>query len=88
MPYSQFTLEQIEQIFGLSEEKINLFDNIKPIAPTQWLKDTLQKAKIMPTKSEKSRSELLITPILLEIAEKNQQTITIIYATQKQYGQH
>ncbi len=77
MPYNKFTLEQIENLFNLNEEKVKLFEKIPDIQTTNWLLETLEKAKLMPAKSEKSRSELLIMPILLAIAENNQNEITI-----------
>lgn len=77
MAYSKFTLEEVEHTFHLEESTQNLFTLVVPVAPTEWLLQTLEKAKLMPTKSEKSRSELLIMPILLTLAEKNKDTITI-----------
>lgn len=77
MTYSKFTLEDVEQTFHLQETTEKLFLDIPKLQPTQWLLDTLHKAKLMPAKSEKSRSELLIMPILLTIAEKNEHIITI-----------
>jgi hypothetical protein len=77
MAYSKFTLEEIEQAFELQETTQDLFLSVPSFAPTQWLTDTLTKAKLMPAKSEKARSELLIMPILLTIAEKNEDKITI-----------
>ena len=77
MPYSKFTLEDVEQIFGLDEQKAKLFEDISLIPATDWLLETLQKTKLIPAKSEKSRSELLIMPILLAVAEKNKHLITI-----------
>ncbi|MCB1190834.1 MAG: hypothetical protein H7A23_07915 [Leptospiraceae bacterium] len=77
MAYSKYTLEEVEQVFSLGEKTESLFDNVQGISPTGWLLETLQKAQFMPTKSEKARSELIITPILLTIAEMNKETITI-----------
>jgi hypothetical protein len=77
MSYSKFTLEDVEQTFNLKEQTQELFADIPKVQPTDWLMETLHKAKLMPAKSEKSRSELLIMPILLTIAEKNEDKITI-----------
>jgi len=77
MAYNEFTLEAIEETFELKEETNFLFQNITPINPTSWLLETLQKAKLMPAKSKKARSELLITPVLLTLAEQNSNKITI-----------
>ncbi len=77
MAYSKFSLEDVIKDFDLREERHLLFPAPAPVEPSAWLLETLQKAKLMPAKSEKSRSELIITPILLEVAERNKDLITI-----------
>lgn len=71
MAYSQFTYKRIRTELGISEENIILFPQITPIQPTAWLLETLQKGEIIALFSEKSRSETIVTPILLEIHEVN-----------------
>ncbi|MCP2731040.1 hypothetical protein [Limnofasciculus baicalensis] len=73
MPYSQFTLKNLVEQFNLTlAETTRLFPNINPITPTELLSMTLQESLPLATaiNSEKARSELIITPILLEIKRK------------------
>jgi len=71
MSYSDFkTIEQAISALGLTVEDIShLFSSIKPIAPSQRLKDTLDESLELASSisTEKARSELIITPILLEV---------------------
>ncbi|PAX53117.1 hypothetical protein [Brunnivagina elsteri] len=70
MAYSDFTLSTIRQNFGLTvEEPDNLFANIPGINPSQFLQTTLNENLALATgiNTEKARSELIVTPILLEI---------------------
>ncbi len=73
MPYSQFSLRNLVEQFNLTlAETTRLFPNINPITPTELLSMTLQESLPLATaiNSEKARSELIITPILLEIKRK------------------
>lgn len=70
MAYSEFTLGQVREKFGLIiEEPDNLFAEVAGIEPSQilqtFLKENLTLATAINTK--KARSELIITPILLEV---------------------
>jgi hypothetical protein len=70
MAYSEFTLAQVREKFGLIiEEPDNLFAEVSGIEPSQtlqtFLKENLNLATAINT--EKARSELIITPILLEV---------------------
>jgi hypothetical protein len=71
MSYSEFkTIEQAVSIFGLTVEEVShLFSYIKPIYPSAKLKETLDETLELATSisTEKARSELIITPILLEL---------------------
>jgi hypothetical protein len=72
MPYSQYTsLRAIKQKFGIQIETKILFDAALSIAPSEWLKETLRKmlAHQVALFSEKSRSEALVFPILVEAKE-------------------
>jgi hypothetical protein len=71
MSYSNFTLEKIEKLHSLKEQVVPLFDKIKPVQPSSWLLESLNKGKQAALKSEKSRSEMIISPILLEILDRN-----------------
>ena len=77
MAYSNFKLKDIERIAHLKEVVTNLFSTVTPLNPSDWLKETLSKSSHLVPKSEKSRSELLIMPLLLEILDYNNYSFTI-----------
>ena len=65
MAYSNFKLKDIERLAHLNEVVASLFKDAQPLMPSNWLKETLEKSSHLFPKSEKSRSELLIMPLLL-----------------------
>lgn len=71
MPYSQFTtLNQAIAAFDLRlQNKSGLFATTTPIPPSEWLTDTLDRYLELATNigTEKAKSELIVTPVLLEI---------------------
>jgi hypothetical protein len=74
--YSQFSYEDLENL-GIIIEQKPLFDlqTIVPITPSETLEKVLKFNLRRPLGSEKAKSELLITPVLNELVEKNQETI-------------
>lgn len=79
MAYKDFTLLDLREKFKIENRIIDLFDdsNLKNIAPSELLLQQLQEAQELPIKSEKARSELIITPILLELRRINNKFFTI-----------
>ncbi len=78
MGYSNFRkIKTVTQKFGLDAQNVTLFPEIILCEPSSWLLDTLKKSKIGPLTNEKTKSERVISPILLEIAESYQDTITL-----------
>jgi len=70
MPYSQFSVEQIKKNFGINLTRtVDLFADIPEIEPSNFLQETLQfnLPLALEINSEKARSELIVTPILVEI---------------------
>lgn len=41
MAYSKFTLDLIEQRFGIQNHVEKLFENIQKVEPSEWLKNSL-----------------------------------------------
>ena len=76
MAYKDFTLERLEAEFGIKNQKAKLFEKVDNLEPSSWLLETLALGKNLPIRSEKSRSELIVTPILLETIHRNQDFIT------------
>jgi hypothetical protein len=71
MSYSDFkTLDKAINSLNLTLEEVHkLFAQVTPIQPSQRLKESLDETLELATNisTEKARSELIITPILLEI---------------------
>jgi hypothetical protein len=70
MSYSEFTLKKVKQAFELNTiEGIRFIPEITPLIPsvtlTSFLEESLPLA--IATGSEKARSELIISPVLLEV---------------------
>lgn len=77
MAYSDFTLQTLQQRFGLTHQRKRLFGEIKPLIPSDWLLNALKTAEELPIKSEKAKSELIVMPILLELRNQNNKQFTI-----------
>lgn len=79
MSYSDYqTLKELTKTLAISYQVVNLFPYIKDVAPSNFLLHSLEIAKMLPsTFSEKARSENLITPILFDVYEQTQHSITI-----------
>ncbi len=71
MSYSKFNYKRTRSELGIMEKNIVLFPQTTPIQPTEWLQNGLKRSKMIALFSEKSRSEAIVLPILLEIHELN-----------------
>ncbi|MEB3180378.1 MAG: hypothetical protein VKL59_15295 [Nostocaceae cyanobacterium] len=70
MSYSEFTLARVKRDFGLTIiEGERFLPEIEPIEPSIYLKESLKEGLplAIATGSEKARSELIISPILVEV---------------------
>ena len=71
MPYSQFTtITKVKEAFNLTTlEGITFFPEIAAIQPSNTLSATLEETLplAVATGSEKARSELIISPVLVEV---------------------
>ncbi len=77
MEYSDFTVNDLRQQFGIEFQAKHLFADIQPVQPTEWLVQALRKGTDMGFSNEKSRSERLVSPILLELGDLNNQSFYI-----------
>lgn len=79
MPYSNFTLEEVKEKFTLKLQSTAFFPELSPIAPSDWLEQTLVMALPLAqtTGSEKARSEFIIAPILLELRSLTNNSISV-----------
>ncbi len=71
MAYRTFTYEKVRKELGIQDVPQLLFEKIDTIMPSDWLVATLKKGEGLAYFSEKSRSEAVIFPILLETWERN-----------------
>ncbi len=77
LPYSKFTLPQLEKEFNLKiDANSNILKNME-ILPSIWLKQALEFSQTLPLNSEKAKSEFIIAPILIEIRNKNNNSFDI-----------
>ena len=84
MSYSNFTLRKVKQEFGLTiQEKKSFLPEIMPIVPSDYLTETLRRnlALALAVGTEKARSELLISPVLVEVRELSERTVSIFSGT-------
>jgi hypothetical protein len=71
MPYSSFTLAQVQRQFGLNVIKGVFFKDLPVLTPRDWLVNLLQESAPLAAGlgTEKVRSELIVAPLLFEIRE-------------------
>jgi hypothetical protein len=84
MSYSSFTLRKVKQEFNLTiQEKKSFLPEIMPIVPSDYLTETLRRnlALALAVGTEKARSELLISPVLVEVRELSERTVSIFSGT-------
>ena len=77
MAYSNFTSSELKKKFGVKFTSANLFPDVMPVEPSAWLKETLKIGRAMGIANEKSRSERLVSPVLLELATINKYIFSI-----------
>jgi hypothetical protein len=71
MGYSKYKkIKQLKDAFGCQFLSVALFEKaqIQPKAPSEWLLMSLDYAYSTPPTNEKSKSERLVSPVLLEIS--------------------
>ncbi len=77
MAYSNFkTAKQIVKHFGITPKYKKLFDKIKRIEPSEWLKTSLSYSSLARSNNEKTKSEAIVQPIIIELVKRNENFIT------------
>lgn len=69
--YSDYTLAHLREICGIDNTKARLQLLTKPVQPSELLTQILARNTVLPINTEKARSELLITPVLIEWLSQN-----------------
>ena len=77
MAYSDFTLENLETKFGIKNRTASLFENLVSVEASLVLKNAMVLARELPLRTEKSKSEWIVVPLLVELRDRNQKFFTI-----------
>ncbi len=77
MAYRNFSLDDLQQKFGIRNQIRSLFAPMTPITLSEWLKITFENAADLPTHTEKAKSESIIFPLLMELRNNNNKFFTI-----------
>jgi hypothetical protein len=73
MAYSDFSLAKVSKIFELKiSDRINMFSTVSDLESSSFLAETLRESVPLAISSntEKSRSEMIIAPILIELRKQ------------------
>ena len=77
MGYSNYRkIKTVIKKFNLDMLSVNLFANVQPVEPSDWLKETLRRTETVLLTSEKAKSERVISPILTEVFESYRDRIS------------
>lgn len=78
MAYRHIKLQELQDKFGIRQEAQVLFPNLKPIPPSDWLVQTIQKKRRgLRITTEKAVSEAIISAVLIEVQERNYKQTTL-----------
>ena len=77
MAYRDFSLSKIREQFGVNNQVVPLFKEFEPLLPSHDLSTSLKEAEGLRLRSEKSKSEFIVVPILRELWKKNDKFFTI-----------
>ncbi|MGI2907593.1 hypothetical protein [Tolypothrix sp. VBCCA 56010] len=80
MSYSQFSIDTVETTLGITiVETVGIFADTPPVEYSDFLSQTLKKyvPLALAIGTDKSRSELILTPILVELKELLQNQISL-----------
>jgi len=84
MAYSDFTLANLKKMFNLHiDEQPDLFANLEAVEPSNSLATTLSETieLALAINTKKARSEMIITPVLLEVRRRANQQISLFSGT-------
>jgi len=84
MAYSDFSLTKFKKTFNITiKEEADLFATVEPIEISEKLINTLEETTelALAINTEKARSEMIITPILLEVRRKANYQISLFSGT-------
>ncbi len=85
MAYNQFSLDDVKQKLGVTlRETVDLFGGVPSVVPSSLLQETLRDAApiALAVSTEKSRSEMIIAPILLEVRRRHKGLVSLFSGTE------
>ena len=85
MSYSDFTLSKIQREFSLKiNEQVDFFANVPEVQPSDFLRETLRNnlPLALAINTEKSRSEMIIAPILIDLRKIVNNQISLFSGTE------
>lgn len=84
MAYRDFSLRKVLQDFDLQTRDDSFISAISPISPSSYLREFLERSLPVAVAigTEKARSELLISPLLLEVREVLEHRVSIFSGTE------
>jgi len=71
MSYADFTAKDLMQKFEVKFTTKHLFVDVPSVQPSEWLETSLKKGIELGFSNEKSRSERIVSPVLLELSDIN-----------------
>ncbi len=77
MAYSDFTLDDLRQKFGIENKRVRILEDISPLEPSENLVKALEEVEELPIRSEKAKSEWIVVPILKELRHRSGKFFTI-----------
>ena len=77
MAYKNFSLDDLREKFGVDNRQVPILEHTTPLQPTPQLQTALAKARKLPIRSEKAKSEWIVVPILMELRDRNDNFFTI-----------
>jgi len=80
MSYREFSLAKVKKAFNLSiDEKVDIYANIPELECSQLLTETLSYnvPLALAISTEKARSEMIVTPILIEVRRQFQSKFSL-----------
>ncbi|MEG4518306.1 MULTISPECIES: hypothetical protein [unclassified Microcoleus] len=78
MSYKSFTFQQLKERFGLEPSLSPILSaKVKPLEPSEWFWRTIEISSHTAVTTAKERSERIISPIMLELRERNNRQFSL-----------
>mgnify|MGYP006268118915 CR=1 FL=1 len=78
MSYSQFSLEAVLRTFALEVAGAPLFPEVAPSPCSERFRNVLDNNTFIPARSEKSRSETIVAPLIVELGQLEGECFSVL----------